>query len=35
MTNVLSDENKKEHRAAAYTAFASYTLAMVSIIIDF
>jgi len=35
MTNVLSNENKKEHRAAAYTAFASYTLAMVSIIIDF
>ena len=35
MTNVLSDEDKKEHRAAAYTAFASYTLAMVSIIIDF
>ena len=35
MTNVLSYENKKEHRAAAYTAFASYTLAMVSIIIDF
>ena len=35
MTNVLSEKDRKEHRAAAYTAFASYTLAMVSIIIDF
>jgi len=35
MTNVLSEKDRKQHRAAAYTAFASYTLAMVSIIIDF
>jgi len=35
MTNILSEKDRKQHRAAAYTAFASYTLAMVSIIIDF
>ena len=35
MTNVLSDEDKKAHRASAYTAFASYSFAMLSIILDF
>lgn len=35
LTNVLSDEDKKAHRTAAYTAFASYSFAMLSIIIDF
>lgn len=35
LTNILSEKDRKQHRAAAYTAFASYTLAMVSIIIDF
>ena len=28
-------EDKKAHRTAAYTAFASYSFAMLSIIIDF
>ena len=35
MTNVLSDEDKKAHRASAYTAFTSYSFAMLSIILDF
>jgi len=36
LTNVLSkDVNSDAHRAAAYTAFASYSFAMLSIIIDF
>lgn len=35
MTNVLSDEDKKAHKASAYTAFASYSFAMLSIILDF
>ena len=35
ITNVLSDEDKKAHRASAYTAFASYSFAMLSIILDF
>lgn len=36
LTNVMSkDVNSDAHRAAAYTAFASYSFAMLSIIIDF
>ena len=29
ITNMVSDSNKKAHKAAAYTAFASYATAVV------
>ena len=29
LTNVVADDNKKAHRAAAYTAFASYATAVI------
>ena len=35
MTNALSNKNRKAHKVSAYTAFASYSFAMLSIILDF
>ena len=35
MTNVYKDKDRDKHKASAYTAFASYSFAMLSIIIDF
>ena len=29
LTNVVADDNKKAHKAAAYTAFASYATAVI------
>ena len=29
ITNVVADDNRKAHKAAAYTAFASYATAVI------
>jgi hypothetical protein len=29
LTNVVADDNKKAHKAAAYTAFGSYAAAVI------